>query len=354
VRPAVLGQRPLNGHCALHRVAGALKRHEEPVADGLHDFPAVGGKLGAQLLIVPADEVSPGLISQGLDQVRGPDDVGEHERPVDASGCRPVRGLLTQGLGGQSGVRARAQPVADLPDLRHRPAEVQGEPGRQLLAGQQGLRLGLAPHPAKLVDLGPVEPADAGEAVDRPPPAPPFGSVRPFAGAAVVRQSPARTHRAAVDPARHLRAQLARDGSGGSLVEQRHALLDPTLGHQRPALQMQSHRLKVRDTEGRTDVEGPPTSRSRGIEVPAGEGGHPTHDRDEGVHGLLGRSLQETRGPVHPPVEHRRQAGPEEVERKPRTPRSRRVGRAPHGPADLGFRQRPSSRCPLPPMPRSL
>jgi hypothetical protein len=78
---------------------------------------------------------------------------------------------------------------------------------------------------------------------------------------------------------------------------------------------MQSHRLKIRDAEGRTDVEGPPTGRSCGIEVPAGKGGHPTHDRDEGVHGLLGRSLKETLGPVHPPVEHRRQAGPEEVER---------------------------------------
>jgi hypothetical protein len=42
----------------------------------------------------------------------------------------------------------------------------------------------------------------------------------------------------------------------------------------------------------------------------------PPHDRDEGVHRMLGRSLQETFGPVHPPVEDRGKASPEEVERQ--------------------------------------
>jgi hypothetical protein len=159
-----------------------------------------------------------------------------------------------------------------------------------------------------------MKPADPGKAVDRPPTAPPFGGISPLPGAAVVRHPPARTHRAAVDPARHLRAQLTRDGGGGRLIQQRHALFDPALGHQRPTLQVQPHRLEIRDTEGGAQLQGPPARRRRHVQIPASKRGHATHHRQQSVHGLLGRSLQEALGPIHPPVEHRGKAGPQQVE----------------------------------------
>ena len=77
---------------------------------------------------------------------------------------------------------------------------------------------------------------------------------------------------------------------------------------------MQPHRLQVWDAEGSAELQGPPARRRRDVQIPGGERHHATHDRQQGVHGLLGRSLQEALGPIHPAVEHRREAGPQQVE----------------------------------------
>ena len=44
------------------------------------------GEKRAQGLVVPADEMVPSVIADGVDEVGRPDDVGEHHGPNDALG----------------------------------------------------------------------------------------------------------------------------------------------------------------------------------------------------------------------------------------------------------------------------
>ena len=80
VRPAVLGQRPLHRHRALDGPASRVERDEEPVSGGVDHLPAVPEEQRAKGVVVPPQEVLPGLVPHRLGQDGGPNDVGEHER----------------------------------------------------------------------------------------------------------------------------------------------------------------------------------------------------------------------------------------------------------------------------------
>ena len=55
---------------------------KNPVARGPHDLAALAGNQGGEHVVVPPDQMPPGLVPDDLCQVRGLDDVGEHEHPL--------------------------------------------------------------------------------------------------------------------------------------------------------------------------------------------------------------------------------------------------------------------------------
>src|SRR5687768_18459219 len=81
VLPPVAHESPLDVDGALDGVTGALEGHEEAVA-GMVDLVTLVLRDGrAKLLVMPAQDLAPGLVADEADQVGGADDVGEHERP---------------------------------------------------------------------------------------------------------------------------------------------------------------------------------------------------------------------------------------------------------------------------------
>ena len=62
------------------------KYNEETITGVIVFCTAMRGEERAQGLVVPADEMVPGVIADGVDEVGRPDDVGEHHGPNDALG----------------------------------------------------------------------------------------------------------------------------------------------------------------------------------------------------------------------------------------------------------------------------
>src|SRR6476660_525093 len=86
VRPAVLGQTPLDRDRAREGLVGRIEPDEEPVARADDLLALVLGEQRPERLVVPSQHALPRLVPQRLDQVRRSLDVGEHERLLDPAG----------------------------------------------------------------------------------------------------------------------------------------------------------------------------------------------------------------------------------------------------------------------------
>jgi hypothetical protein len=75
----VLRQSPLDRDGALERALGSPKGDEEAIAGVPNLLAIVMREQLAQRLVMPAQEVEPGLVAQSLDERRRLDDVGEDE-----------------------------------------------------------------------------------------------------------------------------------------------------------------------------------------------------------------------------------------------------------------------------------
>jgi len=84
LRAPVGDQLTLDGLAALERRVNAVEGDEEAIAGVAYLLARMGGELGPQRVVVPAQEVRPGLITEGLYERGRTDDVGEHERSLDA------------------------------------------------------------------------------------------------------------------------------------------------------------------------------------------------------------------------------------------------------------------------------
>jgi hypothetical protein len=82
VLTSMLCQRTLNRHGTFQGRPSVVEGNEEPVPRVVDNLAAVWGKQGTQRLIVPGEEVLPGLIADRTNEVRGLHDVGEHERAL--------------------------------------------------------------------------------------------------------------------------------------------------------------------------------------------------------------------------------------------------------------------------------
>ena len=78
---AVSGQPSLDVDSALDRVRGPVERDEEAVARVVDLLAAVACEGRPELPVVPSEELGPCLVAHQPDQVRGGDDIGEHECP---------------------------------------------------------------------------------------------------------------------------------------------------------------------------------------------------------------------------------------------------------------------------------
>src|SRR2546422_6571155 len=82
MRPAMLGEGTLNIHRAFYRFLNSSKGNEEAVPRVVDLFPTVTSKQHTQRLIVPPEDILPGLVSNGFHQGGRFDHVGKHEGPV--------------------------------------------------------------------------------------------------------------------------------------------------------------------------------------------------------------------------------------------------------------------------------
>jgi hypothetical protein len=87
-REAVLGtvasEGSLDSDRALDRRLGATKCHEESITGPVHLLSGVRDEKGSQRLVVPAEQVVPGLVSEDVNELGRSDDVGEEECPEHA------------------------------------------------------------------------------------------------------------------------------------------------------------------------------------------------------------------------------------------------------------------------------
>ena len=115
----------------------------------------------------------------------------------------------------------------------------------QLLGGLAQLLLGAFEAALEPLDLGPVDPADAGESVDRLPLAPPASRLGPLPRPPVVGGVPSRRDHLAVRHPGRERAELAVHRGHGGLFQQSEAFLGPPGRDQHRALLDQPPGLQV-------------------------------------------------------------------------------------------------------------
>ena len=236
-----------------------------------------------------------------------------------------------------------AQPPADVADLGERRAAVADVAADQLLAGLEGLALGLGQRPASLQDHGPVHAADPREDGERVLLGPGQGGGGPFGRSVEVPEVLTGADEAAVHLAGRVRPEAALDGEEHRLVEVAHALRHLALVDEDPPRGLQRLRLEVGGAEpaGQRDhLGGQPRTPGRG---PRRRG----RPRPPGAAGLRARrSRRRPRAPAGRDAARPRRWPDGPRWRGPRTA-TRRTGRSAVGrPA----RRRPGRR---PPGPRS-
>src|SRR4051812_24305062 len=130
---AMLSEPPLDGDRGRHRQIRRVEAHEEAVARRRDLLALVGQEHLAEGRVVPREQRLPGLVTEGHDQVRRADDVGEHQGLHD-----PARGT---GLA----TKLPWQELGDvLEDHRGRRARERGRPEDVLVDGVGTHDLGLA------------------------------------------------------------------------------------------------------------------------------------------------------------------------------------------------------------------
>ena len=90
---------------------GVLEGDEETVAGVVGHLAAVRGEQGAKRLVVPGEQLLPGLVADRPHQVRGPHDVGEHEGAPDPFGRSPATATARRGSPRRLRGRRGAEPL---------------------------------------------------------------------------------------------------------------------------------------------------------------------------------------------------------------------------------------------------